>query len=229
MGESAMIRIALVTALLLSAAHAATPPARPPVGAPAPSTPAAAGGGSGANLCFNGKFEQGTNGLDGWTFDYQWEGNSHYMQNHTRISVLRSFEGRSDVLFINGASAETKVESKPIVFEMGARYRCSLLLKGSTMPHIYFSGYKWQPGIRPYEDPHIGDLRKIYKSEFRNHQITGGPGGWKRVSFEFPLPNLSELALKHLKEVRFLTVYAVVVDTGKGTAYIDDVEVTRVQ
>ena len=225
--------LAAATAVAAPPAPAPRAPARPPL---APATPAAptrpAASAEAAvtsgNLCWNGSFDAEKDPLDGWMYDYQWEGNSHYMANHTRISVLPSHGGRSGVLCINGASAETKVESKPIKFEPGARYRCSLLLQG-TAPHIYFSGYKWVPGMRPNDDPHLGDLRKIYKSEFRNHQITGGPGGWKRVSFEFPLPNASELALKHLKEVRYLTVYMVVVDTEKGVAYIDDVEVKRIQ
>ena len=228
---------ALAIAALLAAPAFSAPPARPPLAPPAPSVApsgparaaAAAGAASGgANLCFNPSFDVGTNGLDGWTADYTWEGNSHYMDNHTRVSVLKSFEGRSSVLFIRGSAAETKVDSKPIAFDVNSRYRCSMLVKG-TMPHIYFAGFKWVPGIRPYEDPHVGDLRKIYKSEFRNHDIGGGPGGWKRVSFEFPLPNLSDLAKKHLSEVRFVTVYLVVVDTEKGDAYIDDVEVKKIQ
>jgi hypothetical protein len=181
---------------------------------------------AGGNLCYNGSFDGGTNALDGWMSDYRWEGNSHYMDNHTRVSVLPDYGGRRTVLFIDG-SAETKVESKPIPFEKGARYRCTLRLKGSD-PHIYFAGYKWEPGTRPHDDPEIGELRKIYKSEFRNHSVKAEGGGWRKVSFEFPLKELSELALKHLKEVRFLTVYIVVVDTAKGQAYVDDVEVMKI-
>lgn len=224
----------LTAGAALAAPPTPRPPARPPLApaTPAAAAPATAGAAkaleAGKNLCFNGSFDVETNALAGWTYDYQWEGNSHYMANHTRVSALTSHGGRSGVLFING-TAETKVESRPIKFEPGARYRCSLLLQGNTTPHIYFAGYKWVPGVRPYEDPHVGDLRKIYKSEFRNHQVTGGPGGWKRESFEFPMPDLSELAMKHLKEVRFITVYMVVVDTGKGQAYVDDVEVVRIQ
>jgi hypothetical protein len=97
------------------------------------------------------------------------------------------------------------------------------------MPHIYFAGLKWKPGVRPYPDPHRGDLRLIYKGQFRNHKISGSGGGWRRVSFEFPLPDLSELAQKHLKEVRFLTVYICVVDGAKGQVYVDNVEVKKIR
>lgn len=180
------------------------------------------------NLCYNGAFDNATNALDGWTYDYQWEGNSHYMANHTRVSALPSYNGRSKVLFMN-ATAETKVESKPIPFEKGARYQCTLEVAGTTMPHIYFVGYKWNPGVRPGPDPHIGDLRKIYKSEFRNHKVTGSGAGWSRVTFEFPLPNLSSLALDHLKQLRFITVYVCAVDGSAGQVYLDNVEVKKIR
>ena len=187
--------------------------------------PMAPAGRPGGNLCYNGSFDVPEKPLDGWTYDYQWEGNSHYMQNHTRVSAVPQYDGKQKVMFING-SAETKVESRPIPFEVGKRYRCELSVKGNTMPHIYFRGYKWQPGIRPYTGAvHIGDIRMIYKSEFRNHQVTPVGGGWKKVAFEFPLKDLSELAMKHLKYVRFITVFIVVVDTEKGQVYVDDVVV----
>lgn len=206
--------VALLVALSWTGTHASAAP----LGAAAPTQ----------NLCYNGTFDNATNALDGWTYDYQWEGNSHYMANHTRVSAQAGQNGRSKVMFINGG-VETKVESKPIPFEAGARYQCALDITGTAMPHIYFAGYKWKPGVRPHADPHVGDLRKIYKSEFRNHKVTGGGGGWQRVSFEFPLPNLSDLAKQHLKDVRFITVYVCVVDGSGGQVYLDNVEVKKIR
>ena len=180
------------------------------------------------NLCHNGTFDHEEGPLHGWTADYQWQGNSHYMQNHTRVSVLPQYQGKRNVLFINGSS-ETKVESRPIPFEPGARYRCTLEMRSDTSPHIYFTGYKWKPGIRPYETPHIGDLRRIYKGQFRNHDVKNIGGGWKRVSFEFPLENLSKLAMKHLRHVRFITVHMIVLADFTGKLYVDNVEVVRIK
>ena len=180
------------------------------------------------NLCYNGTFDSPEDPLAGWTYDYQWQGNSHYMQNHTRVSVEPTHRGKKNVLRINGSS-ETKVESKAIPFELGARYRCTLEMIGNTQPHIYFTGYKWQPGIRPYPDPHLGDLRRIYKSTFRGHKVTGSSGGWRRVTFEFPMENLSDLAMKHLRYVRFFTVYIIVIADAPGEIYVDNVQVTRIK
>jgi len=183
------------------------------------------------NLCYNGSFDSSsTNGpLDGWTIDYRWTGNSFYQQNHNRCKPVASYGGKSQVLHVNGRAGETKVESRPIPFEQGARYRCTLNYKGTTGPHMYFTGYKWKPGIRPYENPHIGDLRRIYKSQFRNTKVSSGGYGWKKVTFEFPMENPSKLAQKHLKYLRMFTVYIIVINDAKGEIYVDDVVVTRIK
>jgi len=188
----------------------------------------AAGAPPAQNLCFNGTFDSTNGPLAGWTSDYRWQGNSHYMQNHTRVTVEPAYRGKKNVLHING-SPETKVESKPIPYVKGARYRCKLEMTGSTRPHIYFTGYKWQPGVRPYDEPHLGDLRRIYKSAFRGHKISASSGKWQNVTFEFPMENPSELARKHLRHLRFFTVYIVVVFNSPGEVYIDNVEVTRIE
>ena len=180
------------------------------------------------DLCYNGTFDAAEKPLDGWMIDYSWTGSSHYMNNHTRVSAVATHRGKRNVLFINGTS-ETKVESRAIPFEQGARYRCTLEIQGSTMPHIYFTGYKWKPGIAPHANPHLGDLRRIYKSQFRNHKVTGSSGGWKRVTFEFPLKDPSSLAEKHLKYLRFFTVYIIVINDENGQVYVDNVNVTRIQ
>ena len=103
---------------------------------------AAAGGvcgaaGSKENLCYNGTFDVAEKPLDGWTIDYDWTGSTHYQGNHTRVSPVASHKGKRQVMMINGAK-ETKAESRPIVFEQGARYRCTLEIQGS-MPHIHYS------------------------------------------------------------------------------------------
>jgi hypothetical protein len=196
------------------------------------STPAnAAPAKSGGELCHNGGFDASENPIDGWMIDYAWTGNSHYLDNKSRIAHLPSYGGKRGVMHLNGRGGETKVESLPIPFELGARYRCTIDYKSTAGPHIYFAGYKWKPGIRPYRDKpvHIGDLRKIFKSQFRNHKVSTRSGGWKRETFEFPLKNASELSLKHLRHVRFITVYFMVIEDASGEAWIDNVSVTKIK
>jgi hypothetical protein len=187
-----------------------------------------------SNLCYNGSFEVATNGLDGWITDYRWEGNSHYMANHERIEVIPTYKGKTKVMHLDGQGGgytDTKAECQPIPYENGARYQCTLDLNSTTEPHVYFVGYKWKPGIRPYDDkpPHPGDLRRIYKSQFREHKITAGPNGWKKVTFEFPMENPSALAQQSLSELRFFTVIIMVVADYKGHAYVDDVRITKIK
>lgn len=190
--------------------------------------------GQSSNLCYNGSFDSTNAPLDGWTTDYRWEGNSHYMANQDRIAVLPSYHGKKNVMHLDGQSGgytDTKAECQPIPYEKGARYQCSMDLEATADPHIYFVGYKWQPGLRPYNDrpPHLGDLRRIYKSSFRDHKVSGGGGGWRRVTFEFPMETPSELAKQNLSEIRFFTVIVIIVADEQGQAYVDDVKITRIK
>ena len=131
----------------------------------------------------------------------------------------------------SGGYTDTKAECQPIPYEKGVRYQCSLDLQSSTGPHVYFVGYKWKPGIRPYYDkaPHPGDLRRIYKSEFREHKTKAGANGWSELTFEFPMENPSELAQENPKEIRFFTVIVIIVADARGEAYVDDVRITRLK
>lgn len=187
-----------------------------------------------SNLCFNATFDSTNSPLEGWITDYQWSGNAHYQANHTRVTVLPSFKGEKNVMYLDGASGgytDTKAECQPIPFEKGARYQCSLDYQSTTGPHIYFVGYKWKPGIRPYYDkpPHPGDLRRIYKSAFRDQRVSNGPNGWKKTTFEFPMENPSELAQENLKEIRFFTFIIIVLADHQGLAYMDDVYIKRIK
>ena len=56
-----------------------------------------------------------------------------------------------------------------------------------------------------------------------------GANGWKRVTFEFPMEDLSSLAKKHLKYVRFFTVYCIVLADFPGQIHIDNVKVERIK
>lgn len=170
------------------------------------------------DLCFNGAFDHSDGPLAGWTYDYQWSGNSHYLGNHKKVSAVAREGSKSHVVKIGpSGDAGAKIESKPIPFEQGYRYTCTADVKGSF--RIYFAGYKWEPGIRPHADPPLGKLRKIYKSKVN----TTEGDSWRKVKFEVPGVQLSNLALAHLKHVRFLTVYFWTI----GGGCIDNVKVMR--
>ncbi len=171
------------------------------------------------NLCFNGSFNNSSDPLDGWTYDYTFLGNKNYMDNHTKVSAEAKGGGRSSVVRLKSTSdAGAKIESKPIPFERGYRYTCRMKLKDGPA-RIYFAGYKWKPGIRPHANPTIGELRTIYKSK----AYAANKKGWHTVEFKLPGVKASALSLKHLSPVRFITVYIWTL----GEIYVDDIEVTR--
>jgi len=173
------------------------------------------------NLCFNGSFNNSPDPLKGWTYDYTFLGNKNYMDNHTKVSAEAKGGGRSSVLRIKSTSnAGAKIESKPIPFESGYRYTCKMKVKDGPV-RIYFTGYKWKPGIRPHADPAIGELRTIYKSKAYAEKKKG----WHTVEIKLPGVKASPLSIKHLSKVRFITVYIWTL----GDIYVDDVEVTRVK
>lgn len=172
------------------------------------------------NLVENGDFSDTKEPLKGWLTDYAWSGNKHYVGNKERVAVVASEGGKSKVAKITPAGdAGAKMECLPILFEAGYRYTCELEVKGGPY-RIYFAGYKWEPGVRPHEKPELGELRLIYKSK-----ASSGSGGssWKKEKLELPGVELSATAKKHLKEVRFITLYVWMMKDG----YVDNITVTR--
>ena len=119
---------------------------------------------------------------------------------------------------------QTKVESKLIPIEKGARYKCTLDEIGGGM-RCYFNCYKWEPGVAPHPDPSITELRREYKSE----QCTGGGGDWKTYTFYLPLEEMSELAYSHYKDMRFFAIYVLNDhnEPGLGLSLIHISEPTR--
>jgi hypothetical protein len=177
-----------------------------------------------SNLCYNGSFNSPNGALDGWTVDYEWTGNSKYAKNRDTVSALPEFRGRKNVMCL-GYTYENKVESKPIKFEPGTRYQCTLEFIGDVPVRFSFNGYMWRPGVAPYDDPHLKDLRRIFKSD----AVTGTAKGWRTMTFTFPHPEISELAWSHLKQVRYITAMVLVPALGvegKGT-YISNVKVIK--
>jgi hypothetical protein len=154
------------------------------------------------NLCFNGSFDNPKGALTGWNVNYEWMNNSHFMKNHEWVSVLPSYQGKRNVLWMNPPT-QGRVESKLFPVEKGARYHCTLDLNAPDV-RFYFKGYKWEPGIAPHSEPKLSEMREVYRSE----NFTGGSGGsWKTITFNMPMEEISELAYKHYKDVRFATVY----------------------
>ncbi len=177
------------------------------------------------NLLDNGSFDDADDPFKGWMIDYAWTKNAVYVENRYRVSLVPRDGIKQNVLKITPAgNSESKVESQLIPYEHGARYRCTMDVKANVKnqygpTRIYFAGYRWKPGIRPHESPKPGETRMVYKSKAE----TGFPGSWKKVSFGFPMKKLSSAAKKHLRQVRFFSVY---VWTAQGCS-IDNVRVYK--
>lgn len=173
------------------------------------------------NILENGSFNSPGDPLKGWVTDYAFAGNSNYMGNKTHVSVVTE-GGKPAVKFDYtgvGAGTGVKMESHPFPFEPGFKYLCDIHIKGGEY-RVQFAGYQWTPGTAPHDNPTIGELRMIYKSKVID---TTSPG-WKDEKFELPGVTLSDDAKEHLKKVRFLTVYIVMLNHGS----IDNVTVTKV-
>jgi hypothetical protein len=167
----------------------------------------------------NGSFDDSTDSFKGWITDYEWTGNSHYLANKTKVAVVPGESGHQTVAsFTPNSEAGVKMESFPIALEPGFRYKCKFDVKGGPY-RVYFAGYKWEPGIRPHEEPELGELRMIYKSK----ALAEESKSWTTQEISLPGVELSELAIKHLKYVRFITVYVWMYKDGS----IDNISVTK--
>ncbi len=165
------------------------------------------------NLLENGSFDHKDGDLTGWFTDYAFSGNKHYIGNIDRVSIT----GNKAVIKPAG-DAGAKMETFPIALEPGFRYTATLDAKGGPY-RIYFAGYKWKPGIRPHENPALGELRMIYKSK----AATGKGSGWNKQELSLPGVELSSQAKAALKHVRFITLYVWMMKDGS----IDNVTITK--
>jgi hypothetical protein len=188
------------------------------------------------SLLPNGSFDDPSDPLKGWVTDYEWTGNSYYIANKDFVHVEQDGTRKNIVKLVSPGDGGVKIESIPIKLEPGFRYTCTLDVKGGPY-RLYFSGYRWAPGVPPNDNPILADLRPIYKSK----AVTGKSPDWTKVTFELPGVKLSEQALSHLKHVRFITIYLwflkgsdLVIGTQKEAAknndtasYIDNVTLTK--
>lgn len=172
------------------------------------------------NLVVNGGFDSPEGALKGWNTDYAWTDNSFYVGNASRIKAVDQFSGQRQVvkLLMNG-EAGSKIESVLIPYEQGAKYRAKLKVQGGSY-RIYFSGYSWKSGIRPHDAPTLPEMKPAYRSK----ATTGQSSGWQTITLDIPGTEASELSLKHLNKVRFLTLYIWFLKDG----HVDDVSVTKV-
>lgn len=179
-----------------------------------------------SNLCFNADFTNTNSPLEGWTTDYAWTGNTHYMDNKSTVSVLPEHAGRKNVMCII-PNEQSKVECKPIKVEPGYRYRCTLeLLGGGSSSHgserFYFTAYSFAPGVAPYDDPEVKDLRRLIKADpWSGAHIRS----WKTITVEYPHKEVSALEYRNLKKVRYITLY-LLAQTGEPT-YVTNIKIVK--
>lgn len=172
----------------------------------------------GQNLIQNGTFDDPSDPLKGWVVDYAFTGNSHYTGNKSRVSIATEGARNNVVQFGSNGDAGVKMECRSFSIEPGFRYTCTLDIKGGGY-RIYFAGYQFTPGVRPHENPELGELRMVYQSK----AAVGSSATWKQEKIELPGVALSPQAVDHLKKVRQLTVYIWMAKPGM----VDNVVVTK--
>lgn len=173
------------------------------------------------NLVINGSFDAPGDPLKGWNTDYAWTKNSHYVGNASLVVPMEQFNGQHQVVcFQKHQDAGVKMESVLIPYEQGGKYRASLKVQGGTY-RVYFSGYQWNPGTRPHDNPTLPEMRPVYRSKTE----VGQSSAWKTITLDIPGTEASELSLQHLKKVRFMTLYIFFLEPG----YLDDVSVVKLK
>lgn len=173
------------------------------------------------DLLENGGFDHPDHGLEGWIVDYAWSGNKHYAENADKVLLVPQKGSRGNAVKLLGDNgAGVKMESLPIPFDMDYSYECTLDIRGGPY-RVYLAGYKWKPGIRPHDDPELGELRMVYKSK----AASGSASSWKEETTRLPGVKPTSMALQHLKQVRFVTVYIYFLQPG----FVDNVSLTRTE
>ena len=198
------------------------------------------------NLLSNGSFDDPDDPLAGWMYDYAWTGHGRYKDNKTHVDVIPSQGTKKNVLKFTISQQVAvdlgygvKVDSEPIPYEPGARYKLSVSAR-TTGPNcrIYITGYRWKPGVKPHDNPTLKDLRRTFKqgsgemvyfSGGRDGNLANPTESWSRGSSKtFPKSGLSDLGKKHLNRTQFLVVHIIGVLGSGGILYVDDVELRKV-
>ena len=161
------------------------------------------------NLLYNGSF---SNGLAGWRFKYDLDGESFYVNNHNHVAAITDEQTKQTMAKLFGGHAEllvpgmgVKMDSAPIPIKSTDSFKLIGTAR-STGPNcrILVYGYKWKPGIKPHANPILPELRECYHSvqlyftvpDLRNRKPgesgigAGDFGGvkkeWKQAHAEFP-------------------------------------------
>jgi len=201
-GSLRSMRFLLLSVSLFAASLHAAPPAVPQ-----------------QSIIENGSFDHPTEPLKGWIVDYEFTKNSWYVGNKSHVSIVTEGARKNVVQFGSAGDAGVKMECRAFPLEPGFKYVATLDMKGAGY-RIYFSGYQFAPGVRPHENPELGELREIYKSK----ATVGSSSEWKQEKIEIPGVKLSPQAIEALKKVRYLTVYIWMAKPG----FVDNVTVTKV-
>lgn len=167
----------------------------------------------------NGNFDHPTEPFKGWVTDYAFTGNKWYVGNKEHLSIVQETGRKNVVQFGSVGDAGVKMECRAFPLEPGFKYVATLDIKGGGY-RIYFAGYQWTPGVRPHDNPELGELRMIYQSK----ATSSSSDAWKQEKIELPGVKLSSAATEALKKVRYLTVYIWMVKPG----FLDNVTVTKV-
>ena len=171
------------------------------------------------SLIENGNFDNASDPLKGWVVDYEWSGNSHYIGNKKHVSIATEGARKNVVKFDANGDDGVKMECRAFPLEPGFKYVANLDVKSGGY-RIYFAGYQWAPGVRPHENPELGELRMIYQSK----ASVGTSNDRKKEKQELPGVTLSAAAIEHLKKVRYLTLYIWMAKPGS----VDNVIIAKV-
>ena len=182
------------------------------------------------NYCYNGSFIEEKGNLDGWNLDYDWTGISHQQGNQLNASYLPEFHDKKNVMHMKVPSGyESKIECPLISYTTGDRYKCTfdIYIENVNMKML-FNGYNFKPGIKPYENPKMQDLRRNYKTEQMDMNMGGG---WQTKTMYFPnTPQVSSTAYSHLKKVRQICIFLYVPGHTyfkDGNFYLANVRITK--
>lgn len=171
------------------------------------------------SLLENGDFENATDPFKGWVTDYAFTGNSFYVGNKAHLTITKDGARKNIVNFGNAGDGGVKLECRAFPLEPGFKYICNLDIKSGAY-RVYFAGYQWTPGVKPHDNPELGELRMVYQSK----ALIGTNEEWQKQKLELPGVALSDAAKTHLKKVRYLTIYIWMLKPGA----VDNVTITKV-
>lgn len=203
---------------------------------------------AGSNLVVNGHFSETNEFLRGWTYNYEYTGNSQWASNHYHVAVTNE-GGKNHVLALRGnkwilweLGMGTQVDSDPIPFDPKGKYKFTLSAK-TTGPNcrILIEGYRWRPGVKPHANPKLKEMRKCYRFAllYFGAEKAGTKGdispamGWTTASQTLPDPKMSKLALESFNRIQFMVIHIIAIDgTWKDPEwvylYVDDVQLERI-